>query len=59
MLSKAQTTYAELTDLCSLDEFDAAFSASRNFVPATIKGRRYWYYQSVPQMQLAANLANM
>jgi hypothetical protein len=42
----AKTTYAELMDLCSLDEFDAAFPPSGSFVPVTVKGRRYWYYQS-------------
>jgi hypothetical protein len=42
----AQTTYAELVDLCSLDEFDAAFPPNGSFVAVTVKGRRYWYYQS-------------
>jgi hypothetical protein len=42
----AQTTYAELVDLCAVDEFDAAFPPNGSFVAATIKGRRYWYYQS-------------
>jgi hypothetical protein len=40
-----QTTYAELADLCALDEFDAAFPPNGTFVPVTIKRRRYWYYQ--------------
>jgi hypothetical protein len=42
----AQTTYAELVDLCSLDEFDATFPPNGSFVAVTVKGRRYWYYQS-------------
>jgi hypothetical protein len=41
----AQTTYAELMDLCALDEFDAAFPPNGSFVAVTVKGRRYWYYQ--------------
>jgi hypothetical protein len=41
----AQTIYAELVDLCALDEFDAAFPPNGSFVPVTVKGRRYWYYQ--------------
>jgi len=41
----AQTTYAELVDLCALDAFDAAFPPNGSFVPVTVKGRRYWYYQ--------------
>jgi hypothetical protein len=40
-----QTTYAELVDLCALDEFDAAFPPNGSFVAVTVKGRRYWYYQ--------------
>jgi hypothetical protein len=50
MLSKlplvTQTIYAELVDLCTLDEFDAAFPPNGSFVAVTVKGRRYWYYQS-------------
>jgi hypothetical protein len=42
----AQTTYAELVDLCALDEFDATFPPNGSFVAVTVKGRRYWYYQS-------------
>jgi hypothetical protein len=41
----AQTTYAELVDLCALDAFDAAFPPNGSFVAVTVKGRRYWYYQ--------------
>jgi hypothetical protein len=41
----AQTTYAELVDLCALDEFNAAFPPNGSFVAVTVKGRRYWYYQ--------------
>jgi hypothetical protein len=40
-----QTTYAELLDLCALDQFDTAFPPNGSFVPVTVKGRRYWYYQ--------------
>jgi hypothetical protein len=40
-----QTTYAELIELCSLDEFDAAFPPNGSFVAVPVKGRRYWYYQ--------------
>jgi hypothetical protein len=41
----AQTIYAELVDLCALDEFDVTFPPNGSFVPVTVKGRRYWYYQ--------------
>lgn len=40
-----QTTYAEIIDLCALDEFDAAFPPNGSFVAVTVKERRYWYYQ--------------
>jgi hypothetical protein len=42
----AQTTYAELIDLCAVADFDAAFPPNGSFVATTVKGRRYWYYQS-------------
>jgi hypothetical protein len=42
----AQTTYAELIELCAHAEFDAAFPPNGSFVALTVKGRRYWYYQS-------------
>jgi hypothetical protein len=41
----AQIIYAELGDLCARDEFDIAFPPNGSFVPVSVKGRRYWYYQ--------------
>jgi hypothetical protein len=40
-----QTTYAELLEQCALDAFNAAFSEPGAFIPKTIEGRRYWYFQ--------------
>jgi len=42
----AQTTYAEIMDLCAMADFDSAFPPNGSFVAMTVKGRRYWYYQS-------------
>jgi hypothetical protein len=42
----AQTLYAELVDLCSADHFDPAFPTKGAFVTVTVKGRRYWYFQT-------------
>jgi hypothetical protein len=42
----AQTTYAEIIELCAHADFDAAFPPNGSFVATTVKGRRYWYYQS-------------
>ena len=41
----AQTTYAELLDLCHLQAFDAAFAEVGTFSAKNVKGRRYWYFQ--------------
>src|SRR5579862_739804 len=40
-----QTTYAELLDRCRATAFQDAFPEDGSFVPKTIKGRRYWYFQ--------------
>jgi hypothetical protein len=40
-----QTTYAELLDRCAATAFHNAFSEDGTFIPKTIKGRRYWYFQ--------------
>jgi hypothetical protein len=42
----AQTLYAELVELCSAAQFDADFPPTGTFVAVTVKGRRYWYYQT-------------
>jgi len=42
----AQTIYAEIIDLCAMADFDAAFPPNGSFIATTVKGRRYWYYQS-------------
>jgi hypothetical protein len=40
-----QTTYAELLDRCTATAFNEAFSQPGTFIPKTIKGKRYWYFQ--------------
>jgi hypothetical protein len=40
-----QTTYAELLDRCRATAFQSAFPQDGTFVPKTIKGKRYWYFQ--------------
>lgn len=40
-----QTTYAELLDRCRATAFHVDFPADGTFVPKTIKGKRYWYFQ--------------
>ncbi len=41
-----QTTYAELLERCASAAFNASFPQDGVFIPKTIKGRRYWYFQS-------------
>ncbi|HEY8051485.1 MAG TPA: GSU2403 family nucleotidyltransferase fold protein [Steroidobacteraceae bacterium] len=41
-----QTTYAELLERCAATSFEDAFREDGTFTPKTIKGRRYWYFQS-------------
>ncbi len=41
-----QTTYAELVERCASAAFGASFPPDGVFIPKTIKGRRYWYFQS-------------
>jgi len=41
-----QTTYAELVERCASAAFNASFPQDGVFTPKTIKGRRYWYFQS-------------
>ncbi|HET9106192.1 MAG TPA: GSU2403 family nucleotidyltransferase fold protein [Steroidobacteraceae bacterium] len=43
----AQTTYAELLERCAAAAFSDAFPEDGAFTSKTIKGRRYWYFQSV------------
>lgn len=40
-----QTTYSELLERCSAAAFAASFP-SGGFIPKTVNGRRYWYFQS-------------
>jgi hypothetical protein len=42
----AQTTYAELLERCANAAFDQAFAEEGAFTAKTIKGRRYWYFQT-------------
>lgn len=41
-----QTTYAELVERCASAAFNTSFPQDGVFTPKTIKGRRYWYFQS-------------
>ena len=41
-----QTTYAELVERCASAAFNASFPPDGVFTSKTIKGRRYWYFQS-------------
>lgn len=41
-----QTTYAELLELCASAAFSDAFSEEGVFTVKTVRGRRYWYFQS-------------
>ena len=41
-----QTTYAELLDRCTASAFSDAFSEEGVFTVKTIKGKRYWYFQT-------------
>lgn len=41
-----QTTYAELLERCAAAAFDQSFPDDGTFTPKTIKGRRYWYFQT-------------
>jgi hypothetical protein len=40
-----QTTYAELLDRSAASAFQDDFPDDGTFVPKTVKGRRYWYFQ--------------
>ena len=41
-----QTTYAELLERCTSTAFDAEFSEDGSFTSKTVKGNRYWYFQT-------------
>jgi hypothetical protein len=41
-----QTTYAELLERCTSTAFDAEFSEQGSFTSKTVKGNRYWYFQT-------------
>jgi hypothetical protein len=42
----AQTTYAELLERCTNAAFEDAFAEDGAFISKTIKGRKYWYFQT-------------
>src|SRR5581483_11306408 len=42
----AQTTYAELLERCANAAFSEDFAEDGAFTSKTIKGKRYWYFQS-------------
>jgi hypothetical protein len=41
-----QTVYAELLDRSTNAAFDDAFAEDGSFIAKTVKGRRYWYFQT-------------
>jgi hypothetical protein len=41
-----QTTYAELLERCAGAAFGEAFPEKGAFISKTVKGRRYWYFQT-------------
>jgi hypothetical protein len=41
-----QTTYAELLERCAAAAFGESFPEDGTFTAKTIKGRRYWYFQT-------------
>jgi hypothetical protein len=40
-----QTTYAELLERCASAALRDSFPQQGTFIPKTVKGRRYWYFQ--------------
>jgi hypothetical protein len=42
----AQTTYAELLERCATAAFKDAFAEDGAFISKTVKGRKYWYFQT-------------
>jgi hypothetical protein len=42
----AQTTYAELLERCATAAFEETFAEEGSFTAKTLKGRRYWYFQT-------------
>jgi hypothetical protein len=42
----AQTTYAELLERCANAAFNDAFTEDGAFTSKTLKGRKYWYFQT-------------
>lgn len=42
----AQTTYAELLERCTNAAFNDAFTEDGAFTSKTLKGRKYWYFQT-------------
>jgi hypothetical protein len=42
----AQTTYAELVERCANAAFNDAFMEDGAFTSKTLKGRKYWYFQT-------------
>ena len=43
---ETQTAYAELVERTAAAAFDEQFGAAGGFVSKTVRGRRYWYFQS-------------
>ncbi|MBI1205031.1 MAG: DUF1488 family protein [Rhodopseudomonas sp.] len=41
-----QTNYAELLERCTTAAFATSFPQDGSFIKKTVKGRRYWYFQS-------------
>ncbi len=44
-----QTNYAELLERCASAAFHESFSEGGTFTKKTVKGRRYWYFQTTTE----------
>ncbi len=50
-----QTNYAELLERCATAAFATSFPQDGTFIKKTIKGRRYWYFQTSTEQGRAQN----
>jgi hypothetical protein len=52
-----QTTYAELLERCASAAFHDSFPEDGTFTKKTVKGRRYWYFQTSTEQGRAQKYA--